>query len=147
MGRFTGLLAGHLETFRKLEGLQVQALEGMKTQGAEGLAALLAGQQEVLQAIAREKAGLKPYLDAWEKLDPARRGELRKGEAGSILDALEAVAKGIQARHADWFGEEPANGTAGDAAQGGQAGSKGGQADGNGGQDLSQTINFYRSLQ
>jgi hypothetical protein len=138
-----------LQTFRKLEGLQVQALEGMKTQGAEGLAALLAGQQEVLLAIAREKAELKPFLDAWEKLDPARRGELRKGEAGDILDALEAVAKGIQARHADWFGDDPGTGAQGGTAQGGQAGgaARDGRAGGDGGQDLSQTINFYRSLQ
>jgi hypothetical protein len=133
---FTGLLSGHLETFRKLEGLQKQALDGMKNQGVEGLAAMLASQQEVLLSIAREKAQLKPYLDAWEKLEPGRRSALRQGKAGEILDALEEVAKGIQARHADWFGEEP------DEKSGG--GGDGGKSEG---QDLSQTINFYRSQQ
>lgn len=134
---FIGLLTRHLETFRLLEVLQVKALDGMKGRGVEGLAAMLASQQEVLVAIAREKAELKPLLDSWETLDPARRGQLREGRAGEILDALEAVAKSIQARHQEMFGDDPKE-TNPAAAPAPAAAS---------GQDLSQTINLYRSLQ
>ena len=137
LGVFTGLLGRHLETFRTLEGIQKQALEGMKTQGMEGLAALMARQGEVLQAIGREKAELRPYLDQWEQLPPEARGALRKGEAGEILDALEAVAQGIAARHQEMFGEDPG------AAKPAQGEAKSGDEPP---QDLSQTINFYRGL-
>lgn len=141
---FTDLLASHLETFRKLEGLQVKALDGMKNQGMEGLAALLASQQEVLVTIAREKAELKPHLDRWEMLQPEVRGQLRKGRAGEILDALETVAQGIQARHQEWFGAEPGDEPAPKAGAAGQAS---GKDAGEAAPDLSQTINIYRSLQ
>lgn len=141
---FTDLLARHLETFRKLEGLQVKALDGMKNQGMEGLAALLASQQDVLLAIAREKAELKPHLDQWELLLPDIRSRLRKGKAGEILDALETVAQGIQARHQDWFGAEPGDAP---APNPGAAGQSTGKEAGEAAPDLSQTINIYRSLQ
>lgn len=141
---FTNLLARHLETFRKLEGLQVKALDGMKSQGMEGLAALLASQQDVLLAIAREKAELKPHLDRWELLQPELRSQLRKGKAGEILDALEAVAQGIQARHQDWFGAEPGDTP---TPKAGSADQTAGKDAGEAAPDLSQTINIYRSLQ
>jgi hypothetical protein len=133
-------LGRHLETFRKLEGMQAQALEGMKTQGMEGLAALMAGQQEVLLAIAREKAELKPHLDRWEMLRPDERARLREGKAGEILDALEAVAQSIAARHKDWFGDD------GSLAQEPSKDAGAGKKDEQPPQDLSQTINMYRGL-
>ena len=148
---FTTLLARHLDTFRKLESLQVKALDGMKNQGVEGLAGLLASQQEVLLTIAREKAELKPHLDQWELLQPAHRALLRQGRPGEILDALEAVAQGIQARHQDWFGEDPGAAPAQKKGQASGADAQGGAGDGKGKDepppDLSQTINIYRSLQ
>lgn len=141
-------MARHLETFRVLEGIQVKALDGMKSQGLEGLAAMMASQQEVLAAIAREKAELKPYLDRWEGLRPEQRTRLRQGKAGEILDALEGVAKGIAARHQDWFGEDPGGAPAArpgaPGAAAGQAGAEGAAAQA---PDLSQTINIYRALQ
>lgn len=136
---FTGLLGRHLETFRKLEEIQKQALAGMQNQGMEGLAALMARQTEVLQAIGREKAELRPYLDQWEQLPADVRGAHRQGEAGRILDALETVAQGIQARHQEMFGEDPG------AAKPAQ-GKPGAGADDAPPQDLSQTINLYRGL-
>jgi hypothetical protein len=149
---FTGLLARHLESFRTLEGIQVKALDGMKNQGVEGLAAMMASQQEVLADIAREKAGLRPYLDQWEALQPDQRSRLRLGKAGEILDALEGVAQGIAARHQDWFGADPggvpaarpdAIGAAAKAADPASAGKESPAP----GTDLSQTINIYRALQ
>lgn len=105
----------------------------------EGLAALMARQGEVLQAIGREKAELRPYLDRWEQLPADERGAHRQGEAGRILDALEAVAQGIQARHQEMFGEDP--GAARPAP-----GNQGTGAEAAPPQDLSQTIKFYRGL-
>lgn len=134
------MLGRHLETFRKLEGMQSQALEGMKSQGMEGLAALMAGQQDVLQSIAREKAELKPHLDRWESLDPEERARLRQGKAGEILDALETVARNIAARHKDWFGDDGS--AAPESSKEGGAVKKDNQPP----QDLSQTINMYRGL-
>lgn len=121
-----------------LESLQAKALDGMKGQGVEGLTALLASQQEVLQSIAREKAELKPYLDQWERLEAGDRAKLRQGRAGEILDALEAVAQGIQAKHQAMFGDD---GSAGPAGASGQAKAE------EPAPDLSQTIKFYRGLQ
>ena len=141
MGVFTDLLRKHLETFRTLEEIQKQALAGMQSQGMEGLAALMARQGEVLQAIGREKAELRPYLDQWEQLPAEVRGEHRRGEAGRILDALEGVAQGIQARHQEMFGEDPG---AAKPARGTQG--AGAEAEAAPPQDLSQTINFYRGL-
>ena len=129
---FSGLLARHLETFREFERLQLSALEGVKSQGLEGLAAMLARQQEIMAAIAREKGDLKPYLDQWEALPAQERALLRAGRPGEILDALEAVAKGIQARHQAMFGGDDG------------AGGKGKEEPP---RDLSQTINLYRGLQ
>lgn len=140
MGVFIELLGRHLQTFRTLEEIQKQALACMQNQGMEGLAALMSRQGEVLQAIGREKAGLRPYLDRWEQLPADERGAHRQGEAGSILAALEAVAQGIQARHQEMFGEDP--GGAGKPDQPGQ----GAAADTAPPQDLSQTINLYRGL-
>lgn len=130
---FTGLLARHLETFREFERLQVSALEGVKSQGLEGLAAMLARQQEIMAAIAREKGELKPYLDQWEGLPAGERAKLRAGRPGEILDALEQVAKGIQARHQAMFGGDDASGAK--------------PATEEPPRDLSQTINLYRGLQ
>lgn len=104
----------------------------MKSQGLEGLAAMLARQQEIMAAIAREKGELKPYLDQWEGLPPAERARLRAGRPGEILDSLEAVAKGIQARHQAMFGDD---GTSAKPAKEEPP------------QDLSQMINLYRGLQ
>ncbi len=128
----------------------------MGSRSVEAITALAAGQQDVLAAIAGEKAGLKPYLDAWEKLEPGERERLRKGRAGEILDALEAVAKGIQARHQDWFGEDAAAGESKPAPQaGGTPGTGGTTADGGArasgsaadpGGDIAQKINMYRGL-
>jgi hypothetical protein len=152
---FTTLLSGHLDTFRELERLQMTALEGLKNQGIEGLSAMLSSQQEILGAIAREKAGLRPYLDEWEGLKPEDRAKLRAGRPGEILDALEAVAKGIQSRHQEMFGADDAVG----AAQGGATGpgSPGATGQESGGKDpaaksdaqpdLSQMIHLYRSMQ
>lgn len=130
---FTGLLARHLETFREFERLQVSALEGVKSQGLEGLAAMLARQQEIMAAIAREKGELRPYLDQWEGLATDERARLRAGRPGEILDSLEQVANGIQSRHQAMFGADDT--TAGKAAQDDAP------------RDLSQTINLYRGLQ
>jgi hypothetical protein len=129
---FTGLLARHLDTFKEFERLQVAALEGVKTQGLEGLTAMLARQSEIMDAIAREKDEIKPYLDRWEGLPAPERARLRAGRPGEILDALEAVAKGIQARHQAMFGDD------GSAAQPKQEEPP---------RDLSQMINLYRGLQ
>jgi hypothetical protein len=112
----------------------VAALEGVKNQGLEGLAAMLARQQEIMAAIAREKGELRPYLDQWEGLDPEARKRLRAGRPGEILEALESVAQGIAARHQAMFGAE--DGTAG-----------GKPAEPAKEQDLSQMINLYRGLQ
>lgn len=139
MGVFTGLLGRHLETFRTLEEIQKQALACMQNQGMEGLADLMDRQAEVLQAIGREKAELRPYLDEWERLPAEERGAHRQGQAGSILDALEAVAQGIQARHQEMFGEDPGGGKPAQGAQGAEAVPAPPQ-------DLSQTINLYRGL-
>jgi len=81
------------------------ALESVKSQGLEGLEALLTRQGEIMAAIAREKGELKPYLDQWEGLPAPERARLRAGRPGEILDALEGVAKGIQARHQAMFGD------------------------------------------
>ncbi len=129
---FTGLLARHLETFREFERLQLAALEGVKSQGLEGLTAMLVRQQEIMAAIAREKGDLKPYLDQWEALPAPERANLRLGRPGEILDALEGVAKGIQARHQAMYG-------------GDEGGASGGKEEPP--RDLSQTINLYRGLQ
>lgn len=136
---FTGLLARHLETFKALENLQAKALQGMGAQSVDGIAALMAGQQDVLMSIAREKAELKPYLDEWEKLAPEERGRLRQGKAGEILDALETVARGIQARHQDWFGEDPGTEKAKPAGEAGKPAAAEAQ-------DISQKIKLYRGL-
>jgi hypothetical protein len=104
----------------------------VKSQGLEGLAAMLARQQEIMAAIAREKAELRPYLDQWEGLPAAERARLRSGRPGEILDALEAVARGIQARHQAMFGDD------------GSAAAKAGEEPP---RDLSQMINLYRGLQ
>ncbi|MDB6036127.1 MAG: hypothetical protein JWM16_6465 [Verrucomicrobiales bacterium] len=136
-------MARHLETFRELERLQVTALAGVKSQGLEGLAAMLARQQEIMGAIAKEKGELKPYLDQWEALQPEVRAKLRAGRPGEILEALETVAQGIQARHQEMFGaDDPAT----------AAGASGKQAGGDPAKtekqpDLSQMINIYRALQ
>ena len=130
---FTGLLARHLETFREFERLQVSALQGVKSQGLEGLASMLARQQEIMAAIAREKGELRPYLDQWEGLAADERARLRAGRPGEILDSLEQVAKGIQSRHQAMFG--------GDDTAGGKS------AQDEAPRDLSQTINLYRGLQ
>ena len=130
------MLEKHLKTFRELEGLQVAAFERMKNQLLEGLSELLTRQQAVTQAIAEEKAQLRPYLDQWEALTAGERERLRAGKPGEILEALETVAQAIQARHQDWFGADaaPASADAGDAGSAGQA-------------DLDQLINLYRSQQ
>ena len=128
---FSGLLARHLETFREFERLQLSALEGVKSQGLEGLAAMLTRQQEIMAAIAREKGELRPYLDQWEALPANERALLRAGRPGEILDSLEAVAKGIQARHQAMFGGDDASGKGKEEPP----------------RDLSQTINLYRGLQ
>ena len=125
-------MARHLETFKEFERLQMSALEGVKSQGLEGLAAMLARQQEIMAAIAREKGELKPYLDQWEGLPAAERARLRAGRPGEILDALEAVAHGIQARHQAMFGDDGASAK---------------PAKEEPPQDLSQMINLYRGLQ
>lgn len=152
METFTGLLGKHLETFRELEGLQTAALQGMKNQGIDGLAALLARQQEVLAAIAAEKAGLRPFLDQWEGLPAAERARLRAGRPGDILDSLETVARAIQARHQEMFGADDAaafTDPAYPAAPGPQASASGGSGKDAPAQepDLSQRINIYRGLQ
>ncbi|HKP95458.1 MAG TPA: hypothetical protein VJ385_06850 [Fibrobacteria bacterium] len=158
METFTILLAKHLETFRELERLQMTALEGVKSQGLEGLTAMLTRQQEILAAIAREKGELRPYLDQWEAMRPEARAGMRSGRPGEILDALESVAQGIQARHQEMFGaDEPVAGTgnaAGAAAQGAAAQGAGAQGAGKEAAqgpakepDLSQMINIYRALQ
>jgi hypothetical protein len=130
---FTGLLARHLETFREFERLQMAALESVKSQGLEGLEAMLVRQGEIMAAIAREKGDLKPYLDQWEGLPAPERARLRAGRPGEILDALEGVAKGIQARHQAMFGDD---GSAPASA-----------ANVEPPRDLSQMINLYRGLQ
>ena len=84
------------------------------------------------RAIAREKGELKPYLDQWEGLPAAERARLRAGRPGEILDALEAVAHGIQARHQAMFGDDGASAK---------------PAKEEPPQDLSQMINLYRGLQ
>jgi transposase len=137
---FTGLLGKHLETFRELESLQAAALQGVKNQVLEGLAGLMTRQADVMAAIAREKSELRPFLDQWEGLKPEVRQELRNGKAGDILTALETVAKSIQAKHQEMFGEDLG------AATPGQGGAEGGGAEAKP-QDLSQTINIYRALQ
>lgn len=141
----------HLETFRALEGLQTAALEGMKSQGIEGLTAMLAKQQEILAAIGMEKGGLRPFLDQWESLPATERARLRAGRPGEILDALEAVAKTIQARHQAMFGaDDAALGAAPSAGTGpsGAAPSAGSGKDSPAPEtDLSQRINIYRGLQ
>lgn len=128
------MLARHLDTFKEFERLQMAALEGVKAQGLEGLASMLARQQEIMSAIAREKGELKPFLDQWEKLQPADRSRLRAGRPGEILDALEAVARGIQSRHQAMFGDDGS----GKPAAGAQEEPP---------RDLSQMINLYRGLQ
>lgn len=132
METFTGLLARHLDTFREFERLQIAALESVKSQGLEGLEAMLARQNEIMAAIAREKGELKPYLDQWEGLPAQERARLRAGRPGEILDGLETVAKGIQARHQAMFGDD---GSAPAAAKEEPP------------RDLSQMINLYRGLQ
>jgi hypothetical protein len=114
--------------------LQLAALEGVKAQGLEGLTSMLARQQEIMAAIAREKGELKPFLDQWEKLPPGERARLRAGSPGGILDALEAVARGIQSRHQAMFGDDGSGG-AGKPKQEEPP------------RDLSQMINLYRGLQ
>ncbi|MBW8890414.1 MAG: hypothetical protein JF616_21900 [Fibrobacteres bacterium] len=133
METFTGLLARHLETFREFERLQMAALESVKSQGLEGLEALLARQGEIMAAIAREKGELKPYLDQWEGLPAPERARLRAGRPGEILDSLEGVAKGIQARHQAMFGDDGSAPAAEVKAEPPR--------------DLSQMINLYRGLQ
>ncbi|MEO7424907.1 MAG: hypothetical protein ABI036_06960 [Fibrobacteria bacterium] len=151
METFTGLLAKHLETFRELESLQVKALEGMKSNGLEGLAAMLARQQDVMSAIALEKSGLRPYLDQWEGLQSEMRAQLRAGRPGEILQALETVAQGIQARHAEMFGADEMSGLGNRSAPSAAGGAK--PADGGiakdppSAPDLSQMINIYRAMQ
>jgi hypothetical protein len=127
-------LARHLETFKEFESLQMTALDGVKAQGLEGLASLLARQQGIMAAIAREKAELKPFLDQWEKLEAGERAALRAGRPGEILDALEAVARGIQARHQAMFGDDGSGPAAAKAQEEPP-------------RDLSQMINLYRGLQ
>jgi hypothetical protein len=146
---FTGLLAKHLETFRELESLQVKALEGMKSNGLEGLAAMLARQQDVMAAIALEKSGLRPYLDQWESLQTEMRAQLRAGRPGEILQALETVAQGIQARHAEMFGADEMSGNrSAPSAAGGAKPADGEMAkDPPTAPDLSQMINIYRAMQ
>jgi len=109
------------------------ALESVKSKGLEGLEALLARQGEIMAAIAREKGELKPYLDQWEGLPAPERARLRAGRPGEILDALEGVAKGIQARHQAMFGDD------------GSAPSSAAKEEPP--RDLSQMINLYRGLQ
>jgi len=113
----------------------------MQSQGLEGLEALMARQGEVLQSIGREKAALRPYLDQWERLPAEERGAHRRGEAGRILEALEAVAQGIQARHQEMFGEDPGAARPGQGKPDADAGAEGAPP-----RDLSQTINLYRGL-
>jgi hypothetical protein len=103
----------------------------VKSQGLEGLAAMLARQNEIMAAIAREKGELKPYLDQWEGLPAPERARLRAGRPGEILDALEGVAKGIQARHQAMFGDDGSAPAAQEEPP----------------RDLSQMINLYRGLQ
>lgn len=110
------------------------ALDGVKAQGLEGLASLLARQQEIMAAIAREKGELKPFLDQWEKLEAGARAALRAGRPGEILDALEAVARGIQSRHQAMFGDDGSGPAAAKAQEEPP-------------RDLSQMINLYRGLQ
>ena len=145
---FTGLLGKHLETFRELESLQSAALQGMKNQGLDGLAAMLAKQQEILAAIGREKGGLRPFLDQWEGLPADERARLRTGRPGEILDALEAVAQAIQARHQEMFGADDA--APGSAPASARDSSASGGSDKEAPvqePDLSQRINIYRGLQ
>lgn len=93
---------------------------------------MLVRQSEIMDAIAREKGEIKPYLDRWEGLAAPERARLRAGRPGEILDALETVAKGIQARHQAMFGDD------GSAAKPSQEEPP---------RDLSQMINLYRGLQ
>lgn len=141
----------HLETFRALEGLQTAALEGMKSQGIEGLTAMLAKQQEILAAISMEKSGLRPFLDQWESLSATERARLRAGRPGEILDALEAVANTIQARHQAMFGADDAALGSAPSAGTGPSGATPSAGSGKDSQapetDLSQRINIYRGLQ
>ncbi len=140
METFVRLLSRHLDTFRGLETLQAAALKGVQNQAVESLTDLLAKQGDVMTAIAREKAELKPYLDQWESLDAGLKQELRAGKPGEILMALESIAQSIQARHQDMFGAD-------DSAASG-SGQKQGQATGSPpAPDLAQTINIYRALQ
>ena len=111
-------------------------------------AAMLARQQEIMGAIAKEKGELKPYLDQWEALQPEVRAKLRAGRPGEILEALETVAQGIQARHQEMFGaDDPASatGAAPTGASGKQAGGDPAKTEKQ--PDLSQMINIYRALQ
>src|SRR4051812_29492532 len=107
------------------------ALESVKSQGLEGLEAMLTRQSEIMDAIAREKGELKPYLDQWERLPSPERARLRAGRPGEILDALEGVAKGIQARHQAMFGDDGSAPAAKEDPP----------------RDLSQMINLSRGLQ
>lgn len=120
----------------------------MKSQGLEGLSAMLVRQHEVMAAIAKEKSGLRPYLDQWEGLKPETRAQFRAGRAGEILSALEVVAQGIQARHAEMFGADEAAAASAPAAS--QPGQPSGDAAGKAAAetpDLSQMINIYRAMQ
>ena len=110
------------------------ALDSVKSRGLEGLAALMARQQEIMASIAGEKKDLKPFLDRWETLASEERTRLRAGRAGEILDALEAVARGIQARHQAMFGEDGSGASASPPKPEPP-------------RDLSQMINLYRGLQ
>jgi len=122
-------------------------LQGVNSKGLEGLTAMLARQREIMARIADEKSELRPYLDQWEKLDSESRSRLRRGRPGEILDALEAVAKGIHARHEAMFGGDgTVPGDAGAAPAAGTA-AKDAPGEASGAPDLSQVINIYRSLQ
>ncbi len=117
---------------------------------------MLVRQQEVMAGIAKEKDQLRPYLDQWEGLRADTRAQLRAGRAGEIMAALETVAEGIQARHAEMFGADESAVARG--GSGGQAGAPNGPAGakppgGDGAKpdpqapDLSQMINIYRAMQ
>lgn len=109
---------------------------------------MLAKQQEILSAIGREKAGLRPFLDQWEGLPAAERARMRKGRPGEILDALEAVANTIQARHQAMFGADDAvPGSASSAGTGPSPSAGSGNDTSAQEPDLSQRINIYRGLQ
>ncbi len=104
---FTSLLREHVQSFRRLEVLQVQFLQKSQQSSSEGLTELIAQFTLATETLQAKKNALRPLLEKLSQFEKTQRQKILMGEAETLLAELETLAQGIQVRHADSFETAP----------------------------------------